>query len=141
MQVLQTIEQEPGFLGSAVDRSSSAWEACPLEKSKSLFFKKLKADETVISEQKYQQPFDNVSLKPRNRRLQGPNGKALRISGTARLRSKLNGREGVEDVYVLPHHRTALFGKPGIPHFGRSNLFNSVSALNVEKDIPKVLYG
>ncbi|KAH9378813.1 hypothetical protein HPB48_001697 [Haemaphysalis longicornis] len=126
---LRNIEQEPGFLGLMATTASSRWEVSPLVESQTLVFKiDTGADETVIPERQFRQLFKHVVLTSPDRVLQGPDGKTLRISGLARLHFKLNGRESMEKVYILPGLRTALLGKPAITNLG---LFSSVNNVSV----------
>ncbi|KAH9359773.1 hypothetical protein HPB48_022377 [Haemaphysalis longicornis] len=116
---LRNIEQEPGFLGLMATTASSKWEVSPLVESQTLVFKiDTGADETVIPERRFPRLCKHVVLNSPDRRLQGPDGKTLRISGLARLHFKLKGRESMENVNILPGLRTALLGKPAITNLG-----------------------
>ncbi|XP_077553431.1 uncharacterized protein LOC144168294 [Haemaphysalis longicornis] len=123
---LRNIEQEPGLMATT---ASSKWEVSPLVESQTLVFQiDTGADETVIPEREFRRLSKHVVLTSPDRRLQGPDGKTLRISGLARLHFKLNGRESMEKVYILPGLRTALLGKPAITNLG---LFPSVNNVSV----------
>lgn len=107
--------EEPGFLGVAYHSSAYRWEVPVLVESSKVVFKiDTGADETVIPAELFARIFPAIKLQPARRRLQGPDGKSLAISGMAAMNMKLAGMNSCEDVYVLQGLRAPLLGKPAI---------------------------
>lgn len=139
---VDNVDEEAGFLGVASHSVVSKWEIPVLLESSNVIFKiDTGADETVIPEELFVRVCPKTKLQPARRRLQGPDGKPLAISGMATLSMTFAGSTSREEVYVLRGLRTPLLGKPAIEKLSVLAQVDSVKTLNPLSEFAQVFQG
>ncbi|XP_064483051.1 uncharacterized protein K02A2.6-like [Ornithodoros turicata] len=103
------------FLGVVAHGGTSKWQVPVLVQGIPLTFKvDTGADETVILESVFLKHFTGIRLEPPKRRLRGPDGKMLKVTGMTSLQTVFQGQESQQDIYVLKELPTCLLGQPAI---------------------------
>ncbi|KAM7281966.1 uncharacterized protein ISCGN_002124 [Ixodes scapularis] len=116
---VNSLVHEQGFVGAAASPQTAKWDIeIFVDETPVVFRIDTGADETVLPAATFQKVFAKChKLSEPQRRLHGPDGRPLKVMGSAWMKLNCRGQQALEEVYIVKGLRKPLLGKPAIEKF------------------------